>query len=290
MAQSTESVGNRMNEMELRTQEIGSIVETIQDIADRTNLLALNAAIEAARAGDHGRGFAVVADEVRKLAEQSSKSARQITNLVKAVQKSAQDAAAAMTQSQRQVNQGLTNAARTDAVFSQIDQTVQQVYQEITLLLNAIGDMRNSSEGLAEMMEQLTGAVQENATAVTQIRINSQDVFGSIENLHVSAQANSSASVEMSAAAEEVSAQVEETVASAESLAQMAEQLRSLVSQFTVEGNLEIEAVAEVDPALENADDGDEPEPEPHASDQPLAQPAENTRQKEAHLSLNGRH
>ena len=106
-----------MKDMSHRAEEIGDIVQTINLIADRTNLLSLNASIEAARAGEHGRGFAVIAVEIRALAERAAAAASDVTKIVRGLQGAARDAQASSTEGMRMAEEGaqLSEEARRDS-------------------------------------------------------------------------------------------------------------------------------------------------------------------------------
>ncbi|MEI7850129.1 MAG: methyl-accepting chemotaxis protein, partial [Chloroflexota bacterium] len=120
----------KVEEMGRRSEEIGAIVETIEDIASQTNLLALNAAIEAARAGEQGKGFAVVADEVRKLAERSSLATKEIAGLIKSIQKTVSEAVNAMKESASEVESGVTRANSAGEALDSILKAVESVYKQ----------------------------------------------------------------------------------------------------------------------------------------------------------------
>lgn len=181
------------------TNDIGLFVESIENIAEQTNLLALNAAIEAARAGEAGKGFAVVADEVRKLADQSRKSTEEINNLMQSIQEESSLAISSM-------------------------EIMKKVSQEQNLAVNKTND---AFSDIANAIDFIVSKINEVNTSVIKMQEDKNEVISAIENI-------SSVSEQTAASSQEVAATTENQLKTIDDMKLAAQSLDSLVQQLDV--------------------------------------------------------
>lgn len=187
-----------------RSKQINSILNIITGIAQQTNLLFLNASIEAARAGEHGKGFAVVANEVKKLAEQSHESAKDIHEIISAIQHDTENTVAIMAQISKQVENGVEVSNEAVTKFT----------------------------GIIQSMEQVTPQMEEVSATAQQVSASIHETTSNANEIALLAQGNAAASEEVAASAEEQLGAIEEIAASAQALTELAEELQIVIAKF----------------------------------------------------------
>jgi len=158
------------------SDQIGEIVQVIDDIADQTNLLALNAAIEAARAGEQGRGFAVVADEVRKLAERTTKATKEIATMIKQIQKDTYGAVESMEEGTKEVEVGKQLAEKAGRSLQEIIHGAENVVDIVSQVAAASEEQSSAAEQISKNIESISSVTQESASGIQQIAHASEDL------------------------------------------------------------------------------------------------------------------
>lgn len=159
----TENIGD----VQVRSKDIGSIVDTINAIAQQTNLLSLNASIEAARAGEHGKGFAVVAEEIRKLADQSMEAGNEIKDIVDKIQKTTAVTTQSAKEAEEIMRAQVTNIEDTVALFGEIKNAVDTLVAGLSNIAEQMEHMIEDKDHILSSVQSIS-AVSEEAAASTE--------------------------------------------------------------------------------------------------------------------------
>jgi len=170
------------------TKDIGLFVESIENIAEQTNLLALNAAIEAARAGEAGKGFAVVADEVRKLADQSRKSTEEINNMMQSIQEESALAISSM-EIMKKVSQDQNLAVdKTNSSFNDIANAIDYIVTKINDVNTAVIKMQNDKGEVISAIENISSVSQQTAASSEEVAATTESQLKTLGDMKIAAQ------------------------------------------------------------------------------------------------------
>lgn len=192
--------------LEEQLGKIGSIVNTISEIANQTNLLSLNASIEAARAGEAGRGFAVVASEISNLADESNDATAQIAEMITSIQESSKEAVSAM-------EKGLESVAQGTKVVNHSGETFK-------LIVERISDISKQAEVMQGIVQELSDGTD-----------NVKNYFGAIDHMSCNV---ADATSNVSAASQEQAASAQEIYAASQRLTKKIEELNDIIHKFKI--------------------------------------------------------
>jgi methyl-accepting chemotaxis protein len=192
IAERVKQTADTIDALGARSEQIGEIVGTIEDIADQTNLLALNAAIEAARAGDQGRGFAVVADEVRALAERTTRATKEIGDMIKAIQSETRDAVHAMEEGVREVEKGAVSSHKSGESLQEILEYIAEVNLQISQIATAaeqqtatVNEITRNIQEVTDVVHQSARGAEETSAAAAQLAEQAQHLTSLVGRFNV---------------------------------------------------------------------------------------------------------
>jgi methyl-accepting chemotaxis protein len=186
--EATETAETVIQNLGRRTGEIGAIIDVIDDVADETNLLALNAAIIAAQAGEHGRAFSVVADEIKDLADRVLASTKEIGSLIRAVQDESNNAIGAIERGGQSVASGVDLSAEAGISLEEITRASRDTGSRIQEIVNSVREQSRAASHVVELMERVSGGVEEIRLAATEQERGNRVVYRSATTMRDVAQ------------------------------------------------------------------------------------------------------
>jgi len=245
------SAAQTIQSLEDKSQEIGSILDVIDGIADQTALLALNASILAAQAGEHGRGFAVVADEIKELASRVALSTKEIGRIIQNVQQQSADAAQGIREGNVEVDEGVRLAHQAGQSLNRITVSAQSSLSAAQSIVSAIQEQKESTQKITKSVRRVTERISEINQATQEQERGSSRVLQAIEEVRNLTNQVKHATSEQAKGAGQVDMAMEgvrglimqnrqnahQSTQDAERLALQAETLRTLVGRFALNGH-----------------------------------------------------
>lgn len=221
-----------------RTEDIGKIIDVIDDIAEQTNLLALNAAIEAARAGEHGMGFAVVADEVRNLAERSAKSTAEISELIRGIQKDAASAVQKVEKNVEVVSGALKLSNEVVESLRRIELSVAEVARYSQEIGAATSEQAGGCGEISKAVVKLNDITQEISSSADEQASGTEQVVKGVEKLREMTAQNAASATQLASAAEQMRRQSESLNVTVARFSVAEEQNDRTTGRFDLSGNV----------------------------------------------------